>query len=120
MSANLNLICQSFKIHANSKNINYQVNIDDSGLVYADLGVVEIIVLNLLSNAFKHSSPGANVSFYGKKMNNNYLIRVSNTYKTMTQSEINSLNRFLAIKKLVRAVLALAYHWLANSAICTE
>ncbi len=101
LSANLNLICQSFKIHANSKNINYQVNIDDSGLVYADLGVVEIIVLNLLSNAFKHSSPGANVSFYGKKMNNNYLIRVSNTYKTMTQSEINSLfNRFFSNKKV--------------------
>ncbi|MDD3738248.1 MAG: tetratricopeptide repeat protein [Lentimicrobiaceae bacterium] len=101
LSANLNLICESFSIIADSKSINYKVNIDDSGIVYADLGVVEIIVLNLLSNAFKHSAPNANVSFYGKKMNNNYLIRVSNTYKTMTQNEINLLfNRFFSNKNV--------------------
>jgi signal transduction histidine kinase/DNA-binding response OmpR family regulator len=82
-------ISQSFEYIANTKNISYSVNISDSENVWYDIEIVEILLTNLLSNAFKYTPENGVVIVNGAKEAENYTITVSNTVLHITNKEIN-------------------------------
>ena len=82
-------ISQSFKYLANTKNISYAIHISDSENVWYDIEIVEILLTNLLSNAFKFTPENGFITVNGSKEPENYSITVSNTVEHITNKEIN-------------------------------
>lgn len=84
-------ISQSFKYLSKEKKIKYDITIENSKKVWFDVEIVEIILTNLLSNAFKFASDKGTISIIGKNLNQKYEIKIANTVKELKN---NDLNRF--------------------------
>ena len=75
----LHSIAESFAYKASSKNIKYTVNIDKISKAWYDEDVIEKIVTNLLSNAFKYTPDNGICDFKVSLDGNNILLTVKNT-----------------------------------------
>ena len=82
-------ISQSFEYIANSKNLTYKTGISNSENVWYDAEIVEMIVTNLLSNAFKFTPENGLISIKGSQIKENYIIQISNTVERISTAEIN-------------------------------
>lgn len=89
LSNELKGISQSFEYLANTKNITYRINIANSKNVWYDIEIVEMLITNLLSNAFKFTPENGEVVINGIKEGDNYIINISNTVNHITTKEIN-------------------------------
>ena len=79
----------SFNSHATQRNIDYKVEIPPS-LLWAtfDHGKLEIIVYNLLSNAFKFSDDGSEISFIASNDYEGLKIQVSDSGKGIAKEKL--------------------------------
>lgn len=84
-------LARSFNSLADDKKLNYNVEIEESGRVYFDSEIVEIILINLLSNAFKYSSSNGDITVNGKSKDDSYTIYVANTGPHMSDEELNRM-----------------------------
>lgn len=84
-------ISNSFSYQASEKKINYQLEINESGAVWFDTNIVEIIITNLLSNAFKFVSENGNVEMKLDGFNDHLKITVSNSGCTLTKDELSHI-----------------------------
>ncbi len=91
----LNGIAQSFEYMFLEKNIHFDIDLEESGLVWYDREIVEIVLTNLLSNAYKYTPESGNIVLKGNLVNNQYPISVQNTSEPITEKNLNVfLERF--------------------------
>ncbi len=93
----LGALSESFQYIGKQKNITYSIQLQKGGISsWYDRDMMEKIVLNLLSNAFKHTGEGGSVVFEGKhKEGENLVLTVRNSAPSLSQEElINVFDRF--------------------------
>ncbi len=88
-STHLKGIANSFNYIATQKNITYKKNINASGNVWFDVNIIEIIINNLLSNAFKYVHENGTVAFDTRVNKNSYEITISNSDCDLSYRELN-------------------------------
>ncbi|MBI9056310.1 MAG: tetratricopeptide repeat protein [Labilibaculum sp.] len=84
-------ISNSFSYQASEKNINYQLEVNDSGKVWFDRNIVEIIITNLLSNAFKFVPGNGEVQLNVIAYSDHLKIAVRNSGCTLTNEELSHI-----------------------------
>ncbi len=88
-------ISDSFKYQAKQKNLKYITTIERLEKSWFDPEIVEVLVTNLLSNAFKFTPEYGEISIEGIADSDNYSIYVTNTVRNISNKEIELLfNRF--------------------------
>ncbi len=91
LSTMLKGISNSFTYQAAEKNINYQLEINDSGKVWFDQNILEIIITNLLSNAFKFVPGNGDVHVSVIAYNDHLKIAVRNSGCTLSNEELSHI-----------------------------
>lgn len=82
-------ISQSFKYIANTKKLNYKITISESENVWYDSEILDMLLTNILSNAFKFTPEHGSIKINGVNYKENYTITISNTVEQITTKEIN-------------------------------
>jgi signal transduction histidine kinase/AraC-like DNA-binding protein len=91
LSSLLKGISNAFNYQASEKGIDYQLNIDESGIVWFDKNIVEIIITNLLSNAFKFVPRNGNVEMRLNVFEKYCKISVSNSGCNLSSKELSHI-----------------------------
>lgn len=91
LSTLLKGISNSFTYQAFEKRINYQLEINETGIVWFDTNIVEIIITNLLSNAFKFVPGNGSVEMKLNAFEDHIKITVSNSGCTLTKEELSRI-----------------------------
>jgi signal transduction histidine kinase/DNA-binding response OmpR family regulator len=91
LSDNLKGISHSFVYQTIERNIDYHVDIDESGKVYFDVEIIETILTNLLSNAFKFTLHKGQIKLTGISMDKHYQIQISNTTDVVVKNELSKI-----------------------------
>jgi len=84
-------ISNSFNYQASKKEIKYNIKIEEIDLVWFDSNIVEIIITNLLSNAFKFVPVNGNIEIQVTNNNDHLSIHVSNSGCTLTSDELTRI-----------------------------
>ncbi|MCF8001034.1 MAG: HAMP domain-containing histidine kinase [Halanaerobiales bacterium] len=74
----VNKIVKNYKLSAQDKNIDFNIEIANNKKIYADKNAIKQIFNNLISNALKYSFEGENISIKIKELTENYEITISN------------------------------------------
>ncbi|GMM69706.1 ATP-binding protein [Alteromonas sp. MTD1] len=83
-------VSKSFEAGFASKNIQLSIHCDDSHTqILGDSLRIKQVVNNLLSNALKFTAKGGTVHVRGKREHSNYLFRVRDNGKGMTQEQLS-------------------------------
>jgi len=91
----LNGIAQSFEYMFLEKNIHFDIDLAASGLVWYDREIVEIVLTNLLSNAYKYTPESGTITLKGHSNSNQYQISVQNTSEPILEKNLHIfLERF--------------------------
>ena len=94
-----------FEHLAANKEITYTNTVEDIDEAWFDKDVVEKVVINLLSNAFKYSPEQGEVSFEAQVINDQLKIKVTNAGIPLTKNEIERLfDRFYQADENVQGV----------------
>ncbi|MGQ1908693.1 hybrid sensor histidine kinase/response regulator transcription factor [Marinifilum sp. RC60d5] len=88
LSTILKGISNSFTYQALEKNITYQLDINETGKVWFDRNIVEIIFTNLLSNAFKFVPGNGEVQVNVLAFNDHLKIAVRNSGCSLSDEEL--------------------------------
>lgn len=91
LEALLKGISNSFSYQAREKNIYYNIEIDQTGSVWFDRNIVEIIITNLLSNAFKFAPNNGSIIIRAKKIDQQLKIEVNNSDCNLTRKELDRI-----------------------------
>jgi len=91
LEALLKGISNSFNYQAREKNINYSIEIDQTGAVWFDRNIVEIIITNLLSNAFKFAPNNGSIIIRAKKTDQQLQVEISNSGCQLTHKELDRI-----------------------------
>jgi signal transduction histidine kinase len=73
------------------KNIKLDVNISDNLFVYANRDQVDIVIRNLLSNAFKFTKPEGNISIQAERKDHQVVLSVKDSGVGMSEEYISHL-----------------------------
>lgn len=88
LSTLLKGISNSFNFQANEKLIEYKTEICETGLVWFDHNIVEIVVTNILSNAFKFVPTKGKVGISAIIFNKKLKIIITNSGCNLTKQEL--------------------------------
>jgi signal transduction histidine kinase/DNA-binding response OmpR family regulator len=91
LSDDINGISHSFNYQTIERNLQYLVDIEESGLVYFDVEIIEIILTNLLSNAFKFTLQNGQIKMTGTSLEKHYQIKISNTTDVVVKNELTKI-----------------------------
>jgi len=98
LAKQLTAITQNFQLYAQMEKHPYAVQLDETGLIYGDKEIIEIILSNLISNAFKYSPSDDEVVIKGKNQDTFYRLEVINKAPQITQEDIVHLfDRFYSL-----------------------
>ena len=89
LSNEIEAISQSFKYIAQTKKLNYSINIARAENVWFDAEIIEMLLTNILSNAIKFTPEKGTVSVEGFNINEHYTLTISNNVTQITSTEIN-------------------------------
>lgn len=84
-------ISNSFNYSASEKGIEYKINIENTGLVWYDTNIIEIIITNLLSNAFKFVEGNGNVAMTLTLKKEVAKISISNSDCALDNNELSHI-----------------------------
>ncbi len=87
----LGMLASSFEHNAGSKNIRYEISIENLENVWYDEDAVEKIVSNLLSNAFKYGKAGGVCRFIATGDRTKIQISVKNTVGFFTDDDLSKM-----------------------------
>ncbi|MEM6362006.1 MAG: response regulator [Bacteroidota bacterium] len=87
----LQMIAHSFDYHANLKEMRYTADIAPLGEVWYDPDILEKIISNLLSNAFKYSPEGGFCEFKVNKSSDYVNIDVKNTALDVSELDLEKM-----------------------------
>ncbi|NAS11870.1 hybrid sensor histidine kinase/response regulator transcription factor [Poritiphilus flavus] len=87
----LQTISSSFQFSAQTKNLRYEAEITGIGLAWYDEDVIEKIITNLLSNAFKYTSPNGLCCFSAWKKADRVYFSVRNTARDASELPLEKL-----------------------------
>lgn len=76
------------EIQLKNKNINTDLDIDSTHLLYADKHMVDAVIRNLLSNAIKFTERNGNISLSSKEKDGQIEIKIEDTGIGMTEEQI--------------------------------
>ena len=89
IASSISEVAKSFEAGFASKNIKLSINCEDEYTqILGDNLRIKQVINNLLSNALKFTSKGGTVHVRGKREHSNYLFRVKDNGKGMTQEQI--------------------------------
>ena len=89
IASSISEVAKSFEAGFASKNIKLSINCEDEHTqILGDNLRIKQVINNLLSNALKFTSKGGTVHVRGKREHSNYLFRVKDNGKGMTQDQI--------------------------------
>ena len=89
IASSISEVAKSFEAGFASKNIKLSINCeDDHTQILGDNLRIKQVINNLLSNALKFTSKGGTVHVRGKREHSNYLFRVKDNGKGMTQEQV--------------------------------
>ncbi len=91
-----------FKPIAEEKNIHLEAGFpkEPSALVYADLGLMERALSNLIDNAIKHTEPGGSVSIVSAKDGKDVVVEIKDSGKGIPEKDIpHVFDRFYQVDK---------------------
>lgn len=93
-------IYQSFKEYARGKHINLEfLNKSNSLEVWFDVVQMDKVIYNLLSNAFKYTSPGGTISLSVQEYDNSVFISVSDTGIGIAEDSLDKIfDRFYQVE----------------------
>lgn len=74
-----------------TKNITVQVNTEDRRIIETDASLIELIWNNLLSNAFKFTPPGGEVSLSQTATEEEVIIKISDTGEGMSEENMQHI-----------------------------
>jgi signal transduction histidine kinase/DNA-binding response OmpR family regulator len=89
LSNALKYIIQSFEFQSIEKSIKYNIAVENSGTCWFDKEIIEIIVTNLLSNAFKYCPENGYINVSGFAANKQYVLRISNNAQLEKNQDVN-------------------------------
>jgi len=97
-----NEIYSSFKGMAESKNIQYKFNTTPKEFRFSfDKDKIEIVIYNLLSNAFKYTPKNGKITFSIKAQNDSCIISIKDSGKGIPESELDKIfDRFYQAKSI--------------------
>ncbi len=85
-------IAQLFEYRSVDNQFIYNVELEETGRVWFDPDIIEMIVSNLLSNAFKFTPKGGHITLIGRyDSKDNYRVSVSNT---VYPDQVKDINKF--------------------------
>ncbi len=83
---------QKYKITAEEKNIELETDIpDDLPLIYADVGLIDRVLQNLLDNALKFTHPGGKITAGLRRQNGGVEIRIADTGIGIPSDELQNI-----------------------------
>lgn len=81
-------ISQSFEYIATSKKLDYKIAISESQNVWYDVEILEMLLTNILSNAFKFTPENGAIFIKGTNGKENFILQISNTVEQLKNKEI--------------------------------
>ncbi|MDP3441658.1 MAG: GAF domain-containing sensor histidine kinase [Ignavibacteria bacterium] len=78
-------------LQAQNKEININISIPKQMQLYADINMIKVILINLISNAIKYSNLGNNITVSGKRINKRDKIFVEDNGVGMSQDSCHKL-----------------------------
>lgn len=84
--------CQNLlQLNSDAKNIQYEIDIQESHFVKADKYYLQTIIRNLLQNAIKASGTGSTINIDTKQKNQTIILSIENTGNPFTQLQYEDL-----------------------------
>lgn len=80
-----------FETQWDKKEIEFEADMEDSAIICADAGLMELVWNNLLSNAIKFTEPGGKVTLRQTSDENKIMVEVSDTGCGMSEETINHI-----------------------------
>ena len=71
----------------------------EDAAIYIPITYFTILIEELLDNAFKFSDPGSKVTLTCSKQNNNYVLKVTDLGRGMTEEQIESIGAYLQFER---------------------
>lgn len=78
-------------VQAQNKEINIKLKLPKQMPIYADRDLIEVVLINLISNAIKYSNKGADVVVWGKHVDKQDIIYVEDNGVGMSQESLERL-----------------------------
>ncbi|MBA2352980.1 MAG: GAF domain-containing protein [Burkholderiales bacterium] len=93
-------VVQKFSLAAESKGVTLRADIEEVGLVRADIGLLERAIDNLLDNALKHTGTGGIVTVSVARHEQHVMVRVSDTGSGIPAKDVAHIfERFYKVDK---------------------
>ena len=94
-------VVQKFRLKAKEKHLDISVNLDDEiPFVYADIGLIERVLENLIENAVRHTPKEGSIRLDLSPLNGDIEIRISDTGPGIPEEELPHIfNRFYQLDK---------------------
>lgn len=84
----LNKIIKNYKLSAQKKNIDFNIKIGETPIIYADKNAVKQMLNNLISNAIKYSFKGGSVEIEIKILTSDFQISISNKGPKINEEDL--------------------------------
>lgn len=84
-------ICSNFKFYAAQKEIEFTIQLDKDYIAWFDYKKIQIVLFNILSNAFKYTGKTGNVRVFVEEMQDSILLHVTDTGLGIKQEALNSV-----------------------------
>lgn len=91
MGSQLRTLAESFQFTAQQKNVTYSIEIDNMTEVWFDGNVVDKIMANLLSNAFKYTKDNGKINVKAQRITKMLVLTISNTPTTTEPTSVEKL-----------------------------
>jgi signal transduction histidine kinase len=94
-------VAQTFQLKAKEMQLDFSINSDNEiPFVYADIGLIERVLENLIENAVRHTPQGGSIRLELSPKNGDIAVRISDTGPGIPEEELPHIfNRFYRLDK---------------------
>ena len=84
-------ICDNFKFYAKQKEIEFNIQLDNDYIAWFDYKKIQLVLFNLLSNAFKYTGKTGMINVIIEKQQDTLLLHITDTGVGIKQEALNSV-----------------------------